>query len=85
MLAVMQPAMKHWQKRPLHRLLVDYAVSGVVPVWSLAEKMIKKVGDAGVAGTIRMSKQAMQFYFEDADKEPADQDSRYICLFAQIL
>lgn len=75
-LAVMQPSMKHWVKRPLYPQLVEYAVSGVDPLWELGNRMMKSVGEAGVAGTIRMSKRMIQYYFEDADKEPSDEEKR---------
>lgn len=80
-LAVMQPNLKHWLKRPLHSGLVDYAVSDVTPLWDLGTRMMKSVGEAGVAGTIRMSKQSLQYYYDDADKELPDEEKRCDFLF----
>lgn len=79
-LTVMQPSMKHWVKRPLYPQLVEYAVGGVDPLWDLGKRMMKSVGEAGVAGTIRMSKQSIQYFFEDADKDPPDEEKRSVCL-----
>lgn len=83
--AVMQPSMKHWVKRPLYPQLVEYAVSGVDPLWDLGQRMMKSVGEAGVAGTIRMSKTSIQYYYDLADQEPSPEEKRYACLLAQVL
>ncbi|KAL3157621.1 hypothetical protein ABBQ32_012069 [Trebouxia sp. C0010 RCD-2024] len=74
--------MKHWVKRPLYPQLVEYAVGGVDPLWDLGKRMMKSVGEAGVAGTIRMSKQSIQYFFEDADKDPPDEEKRNIAVLA---
>ena len=76
----MRPEFKHWQKRPLHSHLMDYAACKVVSVWGLAEVVMKEVGEAGLAGTIRLCTQVMQQYLQDADEIPADEESRYVCL-----
>lgn len=77
--------MKHWVKRPLYPQLVEYAVSGVDPLWDLGQRMMKSVGQAGVAGTIRMSKTSIQYYYDLADQEPSPEEKRYACLFAQLV
>ena len=81
----MHPELKHWQKRPLHSHLMDFAACKVVNVWGLAETVMKEVGDAGLAGTIRLCKQVMQQHFQDADKMPADEEARYVCLSAEMV
>ena len=73
----MHPSLKHWVKRPLHDQLVEYAVGGVNPLWDLGTRMMRSVGEAGVAGTIRMSKQSIQYFFDDAHKSPPDEEKRY--------
>ena len=83
--AVMHPEFKHWQKRPLHSHLMEYAACKVVSVWHLAEVVMNKVGDAGLAGTIRLCKQVMQQLFQDADKMLAGEEARYVCLFAEMI
>ena len=73
----MQPTMKHWVKRPMIKQLVEYAVGGVDPLWDLGTRMMKSVGEAGVAGTIRMSKHSIQYEYEDEHKDPPDEEKRY--------
>lgn len=76
--AVMHPTMKHWVKRPLHDQLVEYAVGAVNPLWELGARMMKSVGEAGVAGTIRMSKQSIQYYYDAQHKDMPDEERRYV-------
>ena len=79
-IAVMHPTMKHWVKRPLHDQLVAYAVGAVNPLWELGVRMMKSVGEAGVAGTIRMSKQSIQYHYDAPHKDLPDEERRYVSL-----
>ena len=62
--------------------LVEYAVGGVVPLWELGSMMMRSVGEAGVAGTVRMSKQSIQYHYDDAHKDQPDEEKRFVHSFA---
>jgi len=74
--AVIRLNPKHWVKRPLNHNIIEYAVAGVDPLWDLGVRMMRRAGEAGVAGAIRLSRHALQRNYDRADQTAPAQNTR---------
>ncbi|DBA86264.1 TPA: hypothetical protein ACH3X1_005764 [Trebouxia sp. C0004] len=73
---------KHWVKRPLNHNIIEYAVAGVDPLWDLGVRMMRRGGEAGVAGAIRLSRHALQRNYDRADQTAPAQNTRNQAVWA---
>lgn len=74
--AVIRLNPKHWVKRPLNHNIIEYAVAGVDPLWDLGVRMMRRAGEAGVAGAIRLSRHALQRNYDREDQAAPAQNTR---------